>query len=107
MFKLVEHGSKTVKVQRGTKVKYITVDRLKPAFVDESVEILVAQPPCRGQPPGVPPVVPRQDLQDKDWPQLGTRPGRPWEQTARAQEDGKKEIRKSGRQRKKPERLGQ
>jgi hypothetical protein len=58
-------------------VEDITVNRLKPAFVDESVEIPVAQPPCRGQPPGAPPVVPRQDLLDEDWPQLGTRPRRP------------------------------
>jgi hypothetical protein len=45
-FKIVEHGIKTVKVQRGTKVEDITVDRLKPAFVNKSVEIRVAQPPC-------------------------------------------------------------
>jgi hypothetical protein len=44
-FKVIEHGSKTVKVQRGTKVEDITVNRLKPAFVDELVEIPVAQPP--------------------------------------------------------------
>jgi hypothetical protein len=28
LFKVVEHGSKTVKVKRGTKVVDITVDRL-------------------------------------------------------------------------------
>jgi hypothetical protein len=41
-FKVIKHGSKTVKVQRGTKVDDITVNRLKPAFVEEFVEILVA-----------------------------------------------------------------
>jgi hypothetical protein len=44
-FKIVKHGSKTVKVQRGTKVEDATVDRLKPAFVNECVEIPVAQRP--------------------------------------------------------------
>jgi hypothetical protein len=47
-FKVIEHGSKMVKVQRGTKVEDITVNRLKPTFVDESVEIPVAQTPRRG-----------------------------------------------------------
>ncbi len=49
-FTVLERGQKFFKICRGGKTESISIDRLKPAFVDESSEVVVAQPPARGRP---------------------------------------------------------
>jgi hypothetical protein len=83
-FKVVKHRSKTVKVQRGTKVEDITVDRLKPAFVNQSllnhlveVNLQGRRRLCQGR-----------TCRTRTGRSLVRNPRRQWEQTVRAQEDG-------------------
>jgi Integrase core domain len=49
-FKVVERGEKSFRVQFGTRVDMVSVDRLKPYLGGEPV---TADPPRRGRPPGV------------------------------------------------------
>lgn len=49
-FEVVEKTEKTFKIQMGDRTQVITVDRLKPAHVDLSGPVEVAQPPRRGRP---------------------------------------------------------
>jgi hypothetical protein len=48
-FRVVESGEKVFKVQLGTRVEVVSVDRLKPYLSSEPV---AAEPPRRGWPPG-------------------------------------------------------
>jgi hypothetical protein len=48
-FRVIQHGPKTFRLDVGGRAEDISIDRLKPAHVDGSVQL--AQPPRRGRPP--------------------------------------------------------
>ena len=50
-YKVIAPGEKTFLVDMGGKEERISVDRLKPAYVDTTSDVRVAQPPRRGRPP--------------------------------------------------------
>jgi transposase InsO family protein len=50
-YKVLEHGDKDFLVDIGGKPDRISVDRLKPAHVDLTSPVTLAQPPRRGRPP--------------------------------------------------------
>ena len=56
-YRVLTPGDKTFTVQVGTREETISVDRLKPAHVDQDVPVQVAIPPRRGRPP-IPRAVP-------------------------------------------------
>ena len=49
-FRVIRHGGKSLLVDIGGKHETVSVDRVKPARVDMSRPIEVAQPPWRGRP---------------------------------------------------------
>ena len=50
-YKVLTHGEKTFVVDVGGRPETISVDRLKPAHVDPTSPVPLAQPPRRGRPP--------------------------------------------------------
>ena len=50
-FRVIEHGAKTFKFQKGNRTEILSVDRLKPAHLDLEHPVPVAQPRRRGRPP--------------------------------------------------------
>ena len=50
-FEVLEAGDKAFKIKVGNREESISVDRLKPGFVDENEDIQLAQPKRRGRPP--------------------------------------------------------
>ncbi|GFO16286.1 Pol polyprotein [Plakobranchus ocellatus] len=50
-FRVVAPGDKTFRIMVGNREEVISADRLKPAYVDLTGPITVAQPPRRGRPP--------------------------------------------------------
>ncbi len=50
-FKVMEHGEKVFKVDIGGQLETISINRLKPAYVDPTVPVPIAQPLKRGRPP--------------------------------------------------------
>ena len=54
-YEVVRKADKFFTVKVGTREDSISVDRLKAAFVEESVPVPLAQPPRRGRPPVLPP----------------------------------------------------
>lgn len=50
-FRVIRHGDKTLVVDVGGKAETVSVDRIKPAHVDVSRPLELAQPPRRGRPP--------------------------------------------------------
>uniref|UniRef100_A0AAV2KZF4 Gypsy retrotransposon integrase-like protein 1 n=1 Tax=Knipowitschia caucasica TaxID=637954 RepID=A0AAV2KZF4_KNICA len=50
-FKVLQHGDKSLVVDIGGRPETISVDRIKPAHVDISRPLVLAQAPCRGRPP--------------------------------------------------------
>ena len=53
-YRVLQHGDKTFTLDMGGKDKVVSVDRLKPAHLDNEQPIVVAQPPRRGRPPARP-----------------------------------------------------
>ena len=58
LYLVVEHRSKFFRLQIGTRIDYISVDLLKPVFLDSPVA--PAAPPLRGRPPISPGWKPRE-----------------------------------------------
>ncbi|GFO48569.1 Pol polyprotein [Plakobranchus ocellatus] len=50
-FRVVAPGDKTFRIMVGSREEVISADRLKPAYVDLTGPVTVAQPPRRGRPP--------------------------------------------------------
>ena len=50
-FRVIEHGTKTFKLEKGNRTDIVSVDRLKPAHLDLEDPVPVAQPRRRGRPP--------------------------------------------------------
>ncbi|GFO09873.1 Pol polyprotein [Plakobranchus ocellatus] len=50
-FRVVAPGDKTFRIMVGSREEVISADRLKPAYVDLTGPLTVAQPPRRGRPP--------------------------------------------------------
>lgn len=51
-FEVLNRSDKVFKLRVGTREETVSIDRLKPAYVDEDLPVEVAQPPRRGRPPG-------------------------------------------------------
>ena len=51
-FEVLERSAKHFKLRKGNQVDNVSIDRLKPAYLDQSQPAQVAQPPRRGRPPG-------------------------------------------------------
>ena len=51
-YRVISHGEKTFRIDRGGHEEVVSVDRLKPAHLDLDQPVQVAQPPRRGRPPG-------------------------------------------------------
>ena len=50
-FRVIEHGAKTFKLEKGKRTEIVLVDRLKPAHLDLEHPVPVAKPRRRGRPP--------------------------------------------------------
>ena len=50
-FRVIEHGTKTFKLEKGNRTEIVSVDRLKPAHLDLEDPVPEAQPRHRGRPP--------------------------------------------------------
>lgn len=50
-YKILEKETKFFKIQMGNRVECVTVDRLKPAYLDDEETVQLAQPKRRGRPP--------------------------------------------------------
>ena len=50
-YKVVEHSDKAFRLQVSNRQDTVSIDRLKPAYLDESQLPQVAEPPRRGRPP--------------------------------------------------------
>ena len=50
-FRVIEHGAKAFKLEKGNRTDIVSVDRLKPAHLDLEDPVPVAQPKRRGKPP--------------------------------------------------------
>lgn len=55
-YRVIEHGDKSFKVDIGGRSETITIDRLKPAHVDTTEPVPLAQAPRRGRPPRTRPI---------------------------------------------------
>ena len=51
-FEVIERAPKHFVLQLGNEQDSVSIDRLKPAYIDQTKPIQVAQPPRRGRPPG-------------------------------------------------------
>ena len=74
-YRVIASGDKTFKVRMGGRDEVISIDRLKPAYVDTSQPVTTAQPPLRGRPSGRRVVSYSQDRTDKSPPKM-SRAGR-------------------------------
>jgi cleavage and polyadenylation specificity factor subunit 1 len=50
-YKVLESGPKAFRIEVGNREELISIDRLKPAYVDPISPVPLAQPPRRGRPP--------------------------------------------------------
>ena len=76
-FRVIQPGPKTFKVDIGGRTETISIDRLKPAHIDQEQPAPVIEPRRRGRPPKVPQPPPKSMAQNQtpDIPQH-TRSGR-------------------------------
>ena len=74
-YKAVEKGEKFFMIQSGNSVECVTVDRLKPAYLDETEEVELTVPRKRGRPPNQKPTPQEQNVdQEPAAPKLRGRP---------------------------------